>query len=250
MKGIIDLILAALLGTTAALIFVTNFSAGSIVIAILIALVLWSPTNYFFTRAQVHVKSVATSLIVFSVASTITDTLGGLVIQSSKVVNVFTLAAGLLAGILVIYYGARSKDFEMPNSRRELVLYALGIIGILFGFVFSSYWYVQVGLYALGDLFGAVLALRLLQYIPENSKYSGILQYAIGLVAFVPITITAVLMFRAMQTVAIVGPSATIVSCGVAMVGSKLLAGKAVSLRDVGFLGLSVVCVLLIFVSF
>lgn len=248
--GIIYLIIAALLSTAALLLFVLLFSRLPLIYAFFSAIVLWAPANWLFTKAQTKVKDISIALIVFSIASTITDTFGGLIVQHTPIKNILSLIIGLGAGIAVISIGAKSKDFDQPSTKKELVLYIVGGASVLFAIVLKDVWYVLVASYAITDLFGASLVLRLLRYINEHKKSGWGYEVLIGLCSFVPTTFVAVLLLKVIDKIAIVGPTTTILTCGVALVGSKLLSNKYIKIKDVAFLLLSVACVYLIFTSF
>lgn len=250
--GTVYLLLAAALATAASLTYVTYFTEMNVAIAFFIAILLWSPSNAVFTKAQTKVTNVAVALIVFSISVTMSDTLGGIFVQGIVVKNLFTLLLGLASGILVIYFGSRAKDFDRPDVKKEIVLYVIGILSLAAAWMFRSYWYVLVLIYAITDLFGAVLSLRLLGYIssPANDKMRPVYEYAIGVVAFLPITFVAILLLDVLSNVAVAGPASTIMSCGVALVGSTLLTSGKLKFVDIGMLLFAVVSVLLIYASF
>ncbi len=250
MKGVLYLILSGILATVASLIFVEKFSNASIIIGFIAAVILTSPTNWLFSKAQNHVKDITTALVIFSIVMTITDTLGGIVIQGSQVNNWLTLIIGLLTGIIIVLNGAKSKNIDEPPASKEIVLYTIGVLVIMMALIYRQIWQVQVVSYAIADFMGAVLSLRLLRYIPANTKFGSLYEYIIGTVAFMPVMLMVVLLFQTMKNIAIAGPAVTISSCAITIVGSKLLTGKRPNLNDLNYLVLSVVCVWLIAISF
>ncbi|HSX39511.1 MAG TPA: hypothetical protein VLI92_02885 [Candidatus Saccharimonadales bacterium] len=262
--GISYLLLAAGFGTWASLIYVYVYkiSQFSIPVAFLGALALWTPTNFFSTKAQTIIKSVTTVLIVFSIASTLTDTFGGLVIQQAAVKDPIKLLIGLVLGLIIIYYGSKSKNIDLPDPMREVVLYGVGAALLVWSYLHRDNWALLVVVYGISDLLGAVLVQRLLKLVPEKIKFKVVYEFLIGLVAFAPVTFSVVLLLRVIGNIAIAGPAATIMSCGLATFGVTLLTFKwsgfkglwktvkLEGLKDVVFLVVAIVCVVLIYQSF
>lgn len=251
MKGIFLLVVSAVLATIASLLYIQNFATYPILFAFGIAVIMWSPCNAVFTKALNSMQNIAMALVVFSIATTMTDTLGGIIFQKPVITNVFFLILGLALGFVIVFQGAKTKaESSMPKKSFEIGLYVIGGLSLVLAYILKDYWYVQVFAYAITDLVGGVLTLRLLGFFSEQSQGKFWVQYLVGVLAFIPITFTFVLMVQTMQNIVIAGPSATIVSCAVAMLGGKLLLGKLPKLSELFYLLLAVACVVLIFLAF
>ena len=102
--GTILLITAAILGTGASLIFVEYLAEASLISAFFLAIAIWLPTNTVFVKGLTVVKNVGVALVIFTITSTISDTLGGLFLQGAiqDVKNPYFIIMGLTAGIAVI----------------------------------------------------------------------------------------------------------------------------------------------------
>ena len=249
------IVLASFLATGASLIFLTSYATTSLVIASLVAVVLWAPANVAFVMALRRGVAAEKAYILFGVTMAITDTLAGIFVQGIVIKNWLFLSIASIAGLYLLYKNLAVKA-EAPileSRRNEMLCYGATGILIVIGLL-SGLWWVQTIAFAVADFCGAVLATRIglwltkFKLVKHDSFWSDALSGTLG---FVPTIVAVVILLQTLQVLPIVGPASGIAAAAVAIPAAALLFGRKVAWgKEAGWLLLASVSIVLIYYSY
>jgi len=249
------IVLASVLATGASLVFLTYFATTSLIVASLVAILLWAPSNVAFVAALRRGVGAEKAYILFGVTMAITDTVAGIFLQGVVIKNLLFLSIASVTGLYLLYknMAVKAEAPVLDKKRNEILCYVATVSLIVIGLL-SGFWWVQTIAFAVADFCGAVLATRIgvwltkFKLVKTGSFVSDVVSGTLG---FVPTIVAVVILLQTLQVLPIVGPASGIASAALAIPAAALLFGRKIAWgKEFGWLLLASLSIVLIYYSY
>jgi hypothetical protein len=212
-------VISALLASAATLLF-AELDIQNVLIATLVAIVLWIPANTFTVVALRRGYPAQRVVQVFGVATSIADALLGVFVQGNKPNTWELFFIGILLGVGLILTSQENKQNTDLKSNNEYICYLLGAV-LIAAALYTNTWLLSITAYALADFIGLVLSSRILQLMKgKDSLLKDMIASTLG---FAPLMLTVEGLILYSTNIALLGPATTVASLAFASIGAALV---------------------------